>query len=469
MKNLSRRSFITTSALATAGIAILPGLTQCHGSKNGKVNIAIIGAGGRGIENWHALFADAPGDENKPNDQRRKVLTENVVALCDVDERRAGEAYKVFSKAKRYKDFRKMFDEMGKEIDAVIISTPDHTHFPAAMAAMQLGKHVYVEKPLAHSIWQVRTLRKAASYYKVITQMGNQGHSGNGIRCIKEWYEAGILGEVKEVIAWVDGPQFSPGGWFCKPDHFPPSEDKVPSTLDWNLWLGPAAKRPYSQYYLPQVWRGWYDFGNGNLGDWACHTLDAPFWSLDLGMPHTVEVIKRTPSFDGFVSDQSQLKFGFNARGNKPPVTLTWHDGGLQPEIRKEWGLSKLGGSGMIMVGDKLSLMTDGRPDGPELLVSKEEWQHFQKNMPPQTIRRVQGGPVGEWLDAIKGKGPLPGSNFEYSARLTEMAMVGILAQRFNSSVEYDAENMKVTNHPELNNYVKEPVREGWSFGENLW
>lgn len=468
MKNLSRRSFLTTSALAT-GAALVPGLVQCRSMKNSKVNIAIIGAGGRGMENWRSLFVAVPEDSNKPDDQRRKVLTENVVAFCDVDEKRAGNAYKVFSKAKPYKDFRKMFDEMGKEIDAVIISTPDHTHFPAAMAAMQLGKHVYVEKPLAHSVWQVRTLRKAAKYYNIISQMGNQGHSGNGIRSIKEWYEAGILGEVKEVVAWADGPQFSPGGWFCKPDHFPPSEDKVPSTLDWDLWLGPTATRPFSQYYLPKVWRGWYDFGNGNLGDWACHTLDAPFWALDLGMPRTVSAIKRTPSFDGFVSDQSELKFEFDARANRPPVTLTWHDGGLQPEIRKEWGLSKLDGSGMIMIGDKVSLVTDGRPDGPKLLVSEEEWQHFQKNMPPHTIRRVEGGPITEWLDAIKGKGPLPGSNFEYSARLTEMALVGIMAQRFNTHIEYDAVNMKVTNHPELSNYIKEPVREGWNFGENLW
>lgn len=448
MTNLSRRSFITKTAAVAAGATLLPGLSGC---RQNKINVAVIGVGGRGEASW------------------KECLNENVVALCDVSDMAAAEGFKTFPKARRFKDFRVMFDKMANEIDAVIVATPDHVHFAAAMAAMQLGKHVYVEKPLAHNIWQLRTLRKAAKHYKVITQMGNQGHATMGIRYIKEWYEAGILGNVKEVIAWFDGPGFDPQGYFVKPADYPPKEEPVPAGLDWDLWLGPAAFRPYSHNYLPRFWRGWYELGNGELGDWACHTLDAPFWSLDLGMPVTVDSILRTPSPAGFVSDQSVLKFEFEARGNKPPVTLSWYEGGVKPEIRPEWGISKLQGSGMIMVGDKVSLMTGGRPNDPKLLLPEEEWTRFTKNLPKETIPRVEGGPQAEWLRAIKGEGPMPCSNFEYSARLTEMALLGVLSQRFNTRIEYDSANMKVKNHPDFDVYIHEPVRDGWAFGEDLW
>jgi predicted dehydrogenase len=449
MTNLSRRSFITSSATLAAGAAILPGLSRCRGF--GKLNIAVIGVGGRGKDNW------------------KECINENIVALCDVNDSAAEEGFKAFPNAKRFKDFRVMFDKMASKIDAVIVATPDHIHFSATLAAMQLGKHVYVEKPLAHNIWQLRTLRKAAKRYKVITQMGNQGHAGMGIRFIKEWYEAGVLGDVKEVMAWSDGPGFSPEGWFSKPDKFPPSVEEIPAGLDWDLWQGPASPRSFNHCYVPKRWRGWYDFGNGVLGDWGCHTLDAPFWSLDLGMPVSVDPLVRPEAPDGFVTDQSVLKFEFEARGNKPPVTLKWHDGGLKPENRPEWGLKELPGSGMIMVGSKASLFTDGRPDNPKLLIPEEDWNRFTKNLPPQTIPRVEGGPVAEWLRAIKGEGPLPGSNFEYSARLTEMALVGVLAQRFNTGIAYDAENMKVTNHVDFDMHIREPVRKGWEYGEELW
>jgi predicted dehydrogenase len=448
MTNLSRRSFITRSAVVAAGAALLPGLSGC---KPGKVNIAFIGVGGRALDH----FPD--------------VMTENVVALCDVNDVAAAEGFKTFPNARRFKDFRVMFDKMAGDIDAVIIATPDHVHFPAAMAAMQLGKHVYVEKPLAHNIWQIRTLRKAAKHYNVINAMGIQGHATMGIRYVKEWYEAGILGEVKEVIAWFEGPQFDPKGYFTKPDSYPPKEEPVPATLDWDVWVGPAAKRSYSPMYLPRFWRSWYDFGNGGLGDWGCHTLDAPNWALDLGLPLSVDPVLRTPSGEGFVPDQSVLKFEFAARGTKPPVTLTWMDGGQKPENRPEWGLKEMPGRGMIMVGDKMSLLTGGRPANPKLLIPDADWDHFTKNLPKETIPRVEGGPVVEWIRAIKGTGPLPGANFEYSAPLSELNAVGILAQRLNTRIDYDAVNMKVTNHPEFDQFIKEPVREGWSYGEELW
>ncbi len=448
MTDLSRRSFIASASIAAAGISLLPGLSAC---KTGKVNIAFIGVGGRAKDH----FPDC--------------MTENVVALCDVSDSAAAEGFKTFPKAKHFKDFRVMFDEMASDIDAVIIATPDHMHFAAAMVAMQLGKHVYVEKPLAHNIWQIRTLRKAAQHYKVINAMGIQGHATPGIRNVKEWYEAGVLGEVKEIIAWIDGPEFDPKGYFMKPDTFPPKESKVPAELDWDLWVGQAAMRPFSHYYLPRFWRGWYDFGNGGLGDWGCHTLDAPFWTLDLGMPLTAEPVQRPDSLEGFIPDKSTIKFEFAARATMPAVSITWLDGGQRPENRPEWGLKEMPNRGMIMVGDKVSLLTGGRPASPKLLIPDADWEHFKKNMPKETIPRVEGGPIPEWIRAIKGEGPIPGANFDYSARLSEMAAVGVLAQRVNMRLEYDAENMKIKNHPELDAYIKEPVRKGWEYGEDLW
>ncbi len=452
MKNLSRRSFLTKASALTAGALILPSqINYLRGSNlNDKINVAVIGVGGQGRGNL------------------RDCKDENVVALCDVSEIAAADSFKSYPQARRFKDFRVMFDKMANEIDAVIVCTPDHTHFPAAIAAMQLGKHICVEKPLAHNVWQLRTLRKAAKKYNVISQMANQGHATMGIRYVKEWYDAGVLGNVREVLAWFDGPEFNERGYFLKPDSYPPKGETIPEGIDWDLWLGPAAYRPYSRFYMPRFWRGWYELGNGELGDWACHTLDAPFWALDLGMPVSVDSVSRTPSPEGYVSDQSILKFEFKARGNKPPVTLTWYEGGLKPYNRKEFGLPELPSQGMIMIGDKVSLMTGGRPNDPKLLLPEADWQNFLKNRPAEVIPRVEGGPRAEWFAAIKGTGPMPGSNFEYSARLTEMSLLGVMAQRFNTRIEYDEANMKVTNHPNFDVYIKEPVRKGWEFGEDV-
>ncbi|HKI90480.1 MAG TPA: Gfo/Idh/MocA family oxidoreductase [Draconibacterium sp.] len=450
MKNLTRRNFLKSTSAVTAGTLFIPNLISCSPSK--KINIAVIGVGGRGKANWS------------------DCMEENIVALCDVDENRAAEGFKTFPNAKRFKDYRKMFDEMGNQIDAVLVSIPDHSHFPAAMSAMQLGKHVYVEKPLAHNIWELRTLKKAAHHYNVITQMGNQGHATDGIRRVKEWYDAGIIGDVKEVFAWFNGPEFGPAKYFNKPTQYPPAGEPVPDGLSWNLWLGPAAERPYSHYYVPKTWRGFYDFGNGELGDWACHTLDAPFWSLELGSPHVVEAEFSTGAPEGFVPDKSILRFEFPARGNKPPVTLKWYEGGLKPEKRPEWKMDELPGSGMIMVGEKQNIITGGRPNNAQLMMPKAEWDSWVANeMPAPTIPRVEGGPRKEFLNAIKGDGPMPGSNFDYATGLTEMALVGVMAQRFNTRIDFDVPNMKVTNHPELNVYVKEPLREGWQYGQDLW
>ena len=450
MKKLSRRTFLRSASAATAGTLIIPNILSC--SANNKLNIAVIGVGGRGEANWS------------------KATNENIVAMCDVDDNRAAEGFKLFPKAKKYKDFRVMFDEMANEIDAVIISTPDHTHFAATMTAMQLGKHVYVEIPLAHNIWQLRTLKKAAKHYGIISQMGNQGHTTDGIRSIKEWYDAGVLGQVREIHAWFGQFEFNPGGYWTKPESFPPPVHEVPSYLDWDLWLGPAANRPFNSAYAPKSWRGFYDFGNGLLADWGCHTLDGPFWALGLGMPHTIEGVVPNPVPDhSFIADESVVKYQFGARGDKVPVTLHWREGGSKPEIRPEWGVDRLPDTGMVMIGDKKTLITGGRPNNPHLMVSDEEWNEFLKNAPEKTIPRVgEEQPQQEWIEAIKNN-TLPGSNFDYAADLSELALVGVLAQRFASRIEYDAKNMKVTNRPDIDAYIKEPVRNGWAYGEDLW
>ena len=449
MKHLTRRSFLRSASAAMAGAVFIPGMVSC--SPNNRLNFAVIGVGARGRANW------------------TQVPRESIVAMCDVDDRMVKESYEKCPDPKKYKDFRLMFDEMGKDIDAVIISTPDHTHFPAAIAAMELGKHVFVEKPLAHNIWQLRTMKKAANYYGVVSQMGNQGHTTNGIRLVKEWYEAGVLGEVKEVIAWQGKINFEKDSYFGKPESFPPPVHEIPKGLDYDAWLGPASDRPFNNLYAPGTWRGFYDFGNGKLGDWCCHTLDAPYWALDLGLPHTVEGFVPDPVPDrSFVPEESLVTWQFAARGDKAPVTMKWYEGIEKPAVRPEWGIEELPGGGMIMIGDKKTLITGGRPNNPKLLVPEEEWIEFQKNPPAQTIPRVgEDKPVQEWVDAIKNN-TLPGSNFDYAATFMEACQVGVLAQRFGGTVKYDAQNMKAAGRPELDAYIKEPARKGWEYGEGL-
>jgi predicted dehydrogenase len=443
MKNLSRRKFLQSAAVAGTGAIFIPNLISCAPST--RLKYAVIGVGGRGQASWD------------------KVAPEDIVAICDVDDVRAAKGYKALPHAKRYKDFRKMFDEMANEFDAVMIATPDHTHFAAAMEAMQRGKHVLVEKPLAHNVWQLRTLKKAAKHYGVVSQLANQGHTTNGIRLIKEWYDAGILGEVKEVQAWIPG-------FKNNQTHYPPLKQPVPAGLDWDLWVGPQKFRDYNRSYCPFTWRMHYDFGSGQIADWACHTLDAPFWALDLGMPHTVEgIVENITPDHSYIAEKSVLKYQFGARGNKPPVKMTWSESTPPDVDLSVMGLKEMPGQGMVMVGEKMSLITGGRPNNPKLVMSPEQWEDFKKNAPEKTIPRVgEERPVEEWIDAIKG-GYQPGSNFEYGASLTEVALIGSMAQRFGTKLEYDAKNMKVTNHPELDAYIKEPVREGWAYGEDLW
>lgn len=450
--NSSRRSFLKAGAtLAAASTLPRFAIGQSGPSALSRLNIAFIGGGGIA----QVAYAGCEG--------------ENFVAICDVDYDRAAEYMAKYPQARRFHDYRDMLERLEHQIDAVVVSTPDHHHFAAAYLAMSMGKHVYVQKPLTHDIWQARTLKRAAHHFNVITQMGNQGHATEGIRLVKEWYDADTIGKVREVHAWFNGPNFN-GPWFSMPESFPPPTAPVPTALKYDLFLGPVAPRAFSPEYHPRTWRGWWDFGCAELGDWACHTLDAPFWSLDLGMPNKVSIVKIDQIHEGFCPRSSHIVFEFPARGDKPPVKLHWYDGGEKPEaLPPEWPQGEeLPDNGMVMIGDKHTLMTGGRPDSPQL-VNKELWEDFRKNPPAKTIPRIKGGPFVEWTDAIKGNGPLPGSNFDYSAALTEMAHVGVLAQRTGRDIEYDAATMTITNHNDLGDLIRQPARAGWDFGKEVW
>ena len=446
-----RRNFVKSGGVVMGSALTFPNILACK-NLNSKLNIALIGVGGRGIQNWQPI-----------------INSENIVAMCDVDDRWASKALKRIKEShanvKRFKDYRVMFDKMQNLIDAVIISTPDHTHFHAAITAMELGIHVCIEKPLAHNVWQCRTLKKAANHYGIISQMANQGHTTNGIRQVKEWYEAGILGEVREVHAWFGEFNFKPGHWWDKPSEFPPKKQTIPKTLDWNLWLGPAKNRNYNKVYVPKSWRGFFDFGNGQLGDWSCHTLDAPFWALNLGLPSSVLGIVPDPrTQENFVADKSTVEFTFPANNDRKSVKLKWYEGGFKPNFGDDFPLKNVPNLGMVMIGSKNSLITGGRPNNPRLLVSEEEWTEFKKNPPKQKIPRLKSGdetPIQEWIDGIKNNF-LPESNFNYSAELTEMALIGVLSQRFSGKIDYDAEKMQIINRPELNKFLREEARDGW-------
>jgi len=460
MKHLERRTFIKSSLTASAAVMLSACSTMPQSGKprvryvspNSKLNLAFIGVGGRatGHIKYHAE-------------------RDNLVAFCDVDDARASGMYELYPSVPRFRDFRVMLDKMGKEIDAVVISTPDHTHFVATMACMERGIHVMTEKPLVHNIWQARTLVKAAEYYGVVTAMGNQGHATEGIRYIKEWYDAGVLGEVREILAWFGGPTVD-GHYFKRPPYYPFPTAPVPETLDWDLWQGPVVDPvAYHPDMVPLKWRGYFQYGCAELGDWACHTLDGPNWALNLGAPNSTELVEHETMYPThYTPDNSVVRFNFDAKDGRAPVTMTWHDGGRKPDIRPEWGLTELENNGMIMIGSKATLMTGGRPDSPRL-IPEATMEDFKKNRPAKTIPRVKGGHLREWVDAIKGNGPKVGSDFAYGAKLTELALVGVLAQRFGGKIGYDETNMRVTNRPELNAFIKEPVRKGWEAGDGLW
>ena len=452
--NISRRDFIKGTA-AVAAFTIVP-RSVLGGPGNtppsDKLNIAGVGIGGMGKENIKACES------------------ENIVALCDVDWNYAADVFKQYPNAKKWKDFRKMLDEQ-KDIDAVVVATPDHAHAVVAMAAMQRGKHVYVQKPLTRTVYEARMLTEAARKHKVATQMGNQGHSSEGIRLICEWIWNGAIGDVREVHCWTNRPVWPQG--IDRPKDTPP----VPETLDWDQWIGPAPYRPYNPAYHPFNWRAWLDFGAGALGDMGCHVMDPPFWALKLKYPVSVEAShsydvremwKRIDNTESYPR-ASVVHYQFPAREGMPPVKLHWYDGGILPEspadLEPGRDARKLGsdGSGTLFMGDK-GVLVCGCYGGSPRLIPESKMREFER--PSKTLPRIVGGKDGherDWIRACKDGKPAS-SNFDYSGPLTETVVMGNLAMlNPGKKLNWDGEKMKVTNDDQANTYVNVPYREGWS------
>ena len=434
---ITRRGFIRTAA-AAAGFTlvrrdVLGG--PRHKPPSEKLDIAGVGIGGRGA-----------GDLNE-------LASENIVALCDVDRKYAAKVFKKYPNAKKHRDFRRMLDRE-KNIDAVVVATPDHTHAVIAMAAIRRSKHVYCEKPLAHSIDEVRKLTEAAREAKVATQLGNQGQASEGTRLVCEFIWDGAIGPVREIHSWCNRP-ISPRG-VDRPKDTPP----VPDTLDWDLWLGPAPRRPYHPCYHPFAWRGWWDFGSGVLGDIGCHQFAPIFRALKLGYPTSVEACS-----SGVNSETAPLasiiRYEFPARADMPPLKLTWYDGGLMPARPDELaeGLRFGNADDNLFIGDK------GKMLGHRLIPEAKSKEYGR---PPRVLPRSPGHHK-EWINACKGGEPA-GANFDVSGPLTEVVLLGNVALRMGQSLYekglklyYDGPKMKVTNVPEANKYIRHAYREGWT------
>jgi len=418
-------------------------------SPNEKMNVAVIGAGGKGSSDTDS------------------VASENIVALCDIDDNTLNARGQKYPGAKKYNDYRKMLDEMNKEIDAVIVATPDHHHAPASIRAMRLGKHVYCQKPLTHSVYEARLMRETAKKYKVATQMGNQGSAESGLRRAIEVIQAGTIGNVRQVHVWSNRPIWPQG--MGRPIGTSP----VPSNIHWDLFLGPAPERPYHPDYQPFKWRGWVDYGTGALGDMACHTANMPFRALKLGYPTSIEA--ETSGFNGeSYPKSSTIRFEFPAREGLAPVSFFWYDGGRKPNddiagevltrIEKQKDKDgnpmarKLPGSGCLLVGDKGHLFSPDDYGAKFFLLPEKEFVDFKG--PDQTIPRSPGH-YKEWIEACKGGNPAF-SNFDIAAYLTEIILLGCVAIRAGKRVEWDGPRMKSKNAPEVAQFVKRKYRKGW-------
>ncbi len=408
-----------------------------------KLNVACIGVGGMGRN-------DVRGMEG-----------ENIYALCDVDWKSAEDAFQTYTKAKRFKDYREMFDKESKNIDAVTVSTPDHSHAAAGMLALKAGKHTYIQKPLARTMGEARALADyARSHPKLMTQMGNQGHARDGTRQIRELVEAGAIGAVREVHFWTNRPI-----WPQALDR-PLEEYYAPATLDWNLWLGPAPERPYHPAYAPFKWRGFWDFGTGALGDMACHIMDAAYWALDLGYPTRIEA-ESTPLFKETAPAGSRISYTFAAKGKRPEVKVVWRDGSLYPprpaEVADElaWPFDKGGGQLWIGTDGKLTAGTYG--DDPKLLTPTKQGVADPPAPAQQPKYPHSPGVYAEWIAACKG-GPPAGSTFDgHAGGLTSMVLLGCLAVRLGRALEINPETGQVTNVAIPDEYIHPHYRSGWS------
>jgi predicted dehydrogenase len=436
---LSRRGFISGAAAAVAGCAIVPRHVvggAGHTPPSEKLTIAGIGVGGQGRSDLEEL------------------RDHNIVALCDVDWRRAAETFRRFPNAKRYKDFRRMLDKE-KSIEAVVIATPDHTHAVAAMTAIKMGKHVYCEKPLTHTVHEARRLTEAAREHKIATQMGIQGHAGEGVRLLCEMIWDGAIGSVREVHSWTNRPIWPQG--IGRPTDTPP----VPKSLEWDLWLGPAPYRPYHPAYVPFKWRGWWDFGTGAIGDMGIHNLSPVFWALKLGHPTTVEASSTEVNPETYPL-ASLVRYEFPARGTMPPVELTWYDGGLMPKRPEELEEGRPFGDndgGTLFVGDKGKILAPGWCAADPRLIPETRMKEYEQ--PAKSIPRSIGHHA-EWIEACKGGKPAV-ANFGFAGLLTEVVLLGNVAIRAGKKLSWDGGTMRVTNAPEANEYLYHQYRAGWS------
>jgi predicted dehydrogenase len=460
---VTRRTFVGSVA-AAAGIMIVPRHVlggPRYQAPSDRVNIATVG------------YVHGMGTSNT-----EECAKENIVALCDVDESEVAQRrlarskiLELCPKAVRYRDYRVMLEKQ-KDIDGVIVATPDHTHAVVAMAAMQLGKHVYVQKPLTRTVSEARALTEAARRYKVVTQMGNQGHSGEGVRLIEEWIADGAIGKVREVHCWTNRPIWPQG--MPRPTDTP----VIPEGLDWDLWIGPSPMRPYHRTYHPFSWRSWYDFGSGALGDMACHVMDASYTVLKLGYPTSVQAfvayqVVEVPRAEGGTRNQrleyrdsyppaTIVHYAFPARGkNYPALKLHWYDGGLLPERPEELEPDRtLPESGTIFVGEKGKLLTETYSGSPRLF-PESRMQRYKR--PKKRIPRVQGSHEQNWIDAIKGKTKAT-SDFDYSGPFSETVLLGNVAVMFpGTKLYWDGPNLKVANLAEANEFVQHHYRAGWT------
>jgi predicted dehydrogenase len=442
-QSLSRRKFMGAGATAACGFSILsrsvlgaPGVTP----PSGRLNVGFIGIAGQGS----GLIKTIGSFSNV-----------TLAALCDVDAEYAARVIKAHPDRRLYKDYRVML-EKEKGLDAVVIATPDHWHAPIAIAAMKLGKHVYVEKPMAHTIKEARLMGQVAADMKVVTQMGNQGHAGEGIRLTKEWLDAGAVGTVKEVHVWSDRPgKF----WNTQGRRRPADKPPVPPTLDWDLWQGPAPEQAYHPDYVPKKWRGFFDYGCGALGDMMVHNADPAWYALDLGAPDAVEAVTSETNPDSFPL-WSIVTWHFGAKGRRGPVKLVWYDGGKLPPLPP--GLEpdrKLDDNGIYFVGDK-GVMLCGGWSGTPRLVPESAMKSFVR--PEKTIPRSSGHHE-EWVAAcIAGKPEDAKAGFWYSAPFTEALLAGVLPIRLGQRIEWDAAAMRVKNAPEADELIRKRYRKGF-------
>ncbi|REK09498.1 MAG: gfo/Idh/MocA family oxidoreductase [Planctomycetota bacterium] len=439
---LTRRGFVQTAAASTLGTFAAPALLSARGTGD-KLNIAIIGSGGRGASNM------------------RSVAGENIVALCDVNAANLDRAAEQHAKAKRFADFRQLYDH-ANDFDAVVVSTCEHTHAFATLPALQLGKHVYCEKPLTHSVWEARVIREAANEAKVATQMGTQIHAGDNYRRVVELVQSGAIGPVREAHVWVSRAW----GWHPTAEQArqasdivvtlnrPAGSEPVPPGLDWDLWLGPAPERPFHGVYFPgPKWYRWWDFGNGTMSDLGSHWIDLPFWALDLKAPLSIDASGPTAHAE-IAPASMQVTYEYGPRGQQPPVKLSWYQGTHKPQIWHDKGIPQWG-NGVLFVGDDGMLLSDY---GKHVLLPEDKYRDFE---PPEPSIPTSLGHHAEWLHACKTGAPTT-CNFEYAGWLTEANHLGNVAFRAGQRLEWDAENMRAKNTTAAEPFIRREYREGW-------